>query len=186
MIYQEGSVYHIYNRGCNKNNIFNNPENYRYLIRRILRSYKKYNISIIAFCLMPNHYHFLIRQDSEISISLWLRSLFIGYTLAINKQQNRTGTLFSGRAKAKLIDDEKYLQYLTFYIHQNPVKAGLVKKMEDWEFSNYLECIGVRDDYPNDKKIIENYFGSSSMYRNFSNVHMTDFEVGKMNKYLFD
>jgi len=95
MIFQEGSIFHIYNRGCDKNQIFYNTDNYRYLLKRIQRTYRKYKISIIAFCLMPNHYHFLLRQDSEIQISKWLQSLFIGYTLAINKQQNRSGTIFT-------------------------------------------------------------------------------------------
>ena len=186
MIYQKGSIFHIYNRGCNKNNIFYNIDNYDYLIKKIIRSYKKFNVSIIAFCLMPNHYHFLLRQDSEIPISQWLRSLFIGYTLAINKQQNRAGTLFSGRSKARLINDEKYFQHLIFYIHHNPVKTGFVAKMEDWEYSNYHECIGIRNKYPYNKSIIEDSFGSQMGYMDFSQTYLDEPIIDGLEKYLFD
>ena len=185
MIFQEGSIFHIYNRGCDKNQIFYNTDNYRYLLKRIQRTYRKYKISIIAFCLMPNHYHFLLRQDSEIQISKWLQSLFIGYTLAINKQQNRSGTLFSGRAKSKFIDDDRYLQYLIYYIHNNPVKAGLVCVNEEWEFSNYRECIGLRNKYPFVLELINDIYGSQNEYKIFAENYSSNFKEEGLEKYLF-
>ena len=103
MIYEEGNYYHIYNRGCNKEKIFFCSENYGYLIRRMKKYQKEYFVNIIAFCLMPNHFHFLLQQKSSIPLSDWLRVLFSGYTLAVNKQQNRIGTLFEGKLKKRMI-----------------------------------------------------------------------------------
>ena len=187
MIYEEGNYYHIYNRGCNKEKIFFCSENYEYLIRRMKKSHKKYSVNIIAFCLMPNHFHFLLKQESDVPLSDWLRVLFSGYTLAVNKQQNRIGTLFEGKPKKKLIDKEEYLQHLIYYIHFNPVKAGLVYSPEKWKFSNYLECISKRDDYPFDEMLINDLFGSKEEYQIFSENYYLDERTGKqLEKYFID
>ncbi len=187
MIYQEGNFYHIYNRGCNKEKIFFCSENYEYLIRRMKKSHKKYSVNIISFCLMPNHFHFLLQQESDVPLSEWLRVLFSGYTLAVNKQQNRTGTLFEGKSKKRLINKEEYLQHLLYYIHFNPVKAGLVSSSEKWKFSNYLECIGKRVDYPFDELLINDLFGSKEEYMNFTENYYLDEMIGKqLERYLID
>jgi len=93
---------------------------------------------------MPNHYHLLVRQNSEIPISKWLQRIFNGYSQAINKQEQRTGTLFEGRPKHILIDSDKYLLDIIAYIHYNPVAARLVAHPIDWEFSNCSEWLGQR------------------------------------------
>jgi REP element-mobilizing transposase RayT len=187
MIYEEGNYYHIFNRGCNKEKIFFCSENYEYLIKRMKKNHKEYFVNIIAFCLMPNHFHFLLQQKSNIPLSDWLRVLFSGYTLAVNKQQNRIGTLFEGKPKKRLINKEEYLQHLIYYIHFNPVKAGLVSSPEKWEFSNYLEYINKRDDYPFDKLLINEYFGSKEKYKIYAENYYLDERTGKqLEKYLID
>ncbi len=187
MYYEEGGYYHIFNRGVNKNKIFFCPENYEYLLKRIKRTYKKHKITMIAFCLMPNHYHFLLRQDSGKSISDWLKMLFSGYVQAVNIQQNRTGNLFGGKPKKRLIDKEEYLQHLIYYIHFNPVKAGLVSATDKWKFSNYLECIGKRANFPFDELLINDLFGSKKEYMIFTESYYLDKILGKqLEKYFID
>ncbi len=167
MIYQKDNYYHIYNRGCDKNLIFFNKENYHYLIKRMKRSFRKFHIRIIAFCLMPNHYHLLVKQNSDIPISKWLHSIFVGYSMAVNRQQNRQGTLFGGHTKSKLIEDLKYLGHLMYYIHNNPVSAGLVSKPEQWEYSNYSECVGIRNNFTFDNAFMKEFFNSRIDYQEF-------------------
>lgn len=139
-----GQYYHIYNRGVEKRNIFASDENYRFLLRRIKEFLPDYPIIFIVYCLMPNHYHFLFRAEKDGDISPFLQRLFNSYTQAFNKQENRSGTLFEGRAKSKIIDETSYLFQIARYIHLNPVLAGLVKKPEQWLYSNYREFIGLR------------------------------------------
>lgn len=124
----ENGIYHIYNRGCNKDNIFFNEDNYFYLLRKMKEIKVEYEIEIIAYCLMPNHYHLLVQQKTNKSISGFIQKLFNGYVQAINKQQNRSGTLFEGKTKSKLVDEEMYFTHLIRYIHLNPVSSGLVTK----------------------------------------------------------
>jgi len=90
-----------------------------------LRAMKKYSIqfsfAIIAYCLMPNHYHWLIRQESELSVQLLPQRVFNGYSKNFNKRYQRSGTLFEGPFKANLVDNDEYLQHLCRYIHANPL-----------------------------------------------------------------
>ncbi len=143
-MFQEAGIYHVYNRGCNRGKVFFNDENYRYLIRKLESSIEQFNIEVIAYCLMPNHYHLLVRQKSEIPVSKWLQRIFNGYSQAVNKQEKWTGTLFEGRPKHILIDSDRYLLEIIAYIHYNPVAARLVDHPDEWEFSNCLEWMGQR------------------------------------------
>ena len=102
-------IYHFFNRGCNKEKIFFNEGNYTYLLKKIKESYRKYGVGILAYCLMPNHYHFLLRQETDRPLSDWIQALFNGYVQAVNKQVGRSGALFEGRAKHVLVDRDEYL-----------------------------------------------------------------------------
>ncbi len=110
--FTQGQYYHIYNRGAGRSKIFSVEENYKYLTRLVERNFKKYGISIIAYCFMPNHYHFLLRLETKLLLSKFINVLFNTYVQALNKQQNRTGALFEGRFKHILVDEWKYLIHL--------------------------------------------------------------------------
>lgn len=93
---------------------------------------------------MPNHYHLIIQVLKEGSLEKGMQKFSTSYTKAVNKQQGRVGHLFQGRYKSKPIPGNEYLLHLSRYIHLNPVRAGLVRRPEQWEFSNYLDYIGQR------------------------------------------
>lgn len=99
-----GQYYHVYNRGCNREPIFANDGNYLFLLQRAKRFLADYSLSVIAYCLMPNHYHFLLRPGKDDALSRFIQRLFNSYTQAFNIQQGRRGTLFEGRAKSILVD----------------------------------------------------------------------------------
>ena len=166
-MYLQGKYYHVYNRGCNRLPIFFKDENYRFLIQKFIDTIGKYNIDIFAYCLMPNHYHLLVRQNSDISISKWLKTVFNGYSQAINKQENRKGTIFEGRAKNREITSEKHIMHLIRYIHYNPVYAGIVTKAEKWEFSDYSDWIGIRKNKLFNNHLLEQYFDNHKSYKIF-------------------
>jgi len=163
----KNNYYHIYNRGCNKENIFIGDENYIYLLRKIIKYKDEFNISVIAYCLMPNHYHFLLRQDSEVLISDFMQRVFNSYTKAINKKYGRSGTLFEGKYQAIHIDKENYLIHLCRYIHRNPIEAKLVSNISEWKYSNYLDWLGMRKGKLVDKNFILDRFGSANNYKKF-------------------
>ena len=138
-MYQAGHYYHVYNRGCNRERIFANDGNYAFLLQRAKVVLKDLPLSVISYCLMPNHYHFLLRPEEDDALPRFIQRLFNSYTQAFNKQQRRSGTLFEGRAKSKFVDNDEYVVHLCRYIHLNPVRAGLVSNPSEWAYSNYLE-----------------------------------------------
>ncbi|MCX6121969.1 MAG: transposase [Ignavibacteriales bacterium] len=147
MKYESEKYYHIYNRGANKEEIFFFHENYRYCLRLLEKYATKYKVVVLAYCLMPNHYHFMLRQSLKGSVQRCIQTLFNSYTQALNKEQHRSGTLFEGRAKTREVDSDLYAVQLCAYIHLNPVAAQLVSKPNDWEFSDYN--IWISTDEPN-------------------------------------
>lgn len=183
----QGQYYHLYNRGAGKAKIFYSDGNYQYLLRLVKEYYQKHGATIIAYCLMPNHYHFLLRQESEEPLSKFVQVLFNAYVQALNIQQGRTGTLFEGRFKHKRVDTWEYLIMLCRYIHRNPVKAGLAARPEDWAYSNYREWIGLRDGALVDREFVKEHFSSAEEYIQFVNdVEDEEKSYAKISKYLFD
>jgi putative transposase len=128
----------IYSTGAQTDRIFfANEENYRYLLRLINKYSKEKAVSIVCYCLMPNHYHLLVCQKSSIPVSRFIECIFKAYAQAFNKQQGRKGFLFEGRFKHVPVTKQSYFVHLMRYIHLNPVGARLVRKPEDWRFSDY-------------------------------------------------
>ena len=182
-----GGYYHIFNRGANRGEIFFSNENYNYCLRLIRKYSELYNISVIAFCLMPNHYHLILRQNSDNSISLLMQVVFNAYVQAVNRRVGRKGTLFEGRFKYIRIERENYILHLCRYIHLNPVKAKLVKVPEDWLFSNYQEWIGQRSSQLFDPDFIAAYFRNANDYQNFVMDYKSEAEwKKKLGEYLLD
>ncbi len=154
----EGYIYHVYNRGNNKQPIFFSDENYLYFLKGIQKTIAPY-CDILCWCLMPNHFHFLIHAnaDSVIEIkdgsfprqqfSQSIKQLLSSYTKAINKQKGFTGSLFQQKTKAICVTDtdQFYSATIFHYVHQNPMKGGLVKRMEDWNYSSFKDYIGLRN-----------------------------------------
>jgi len=166
-VFVKGRYYHIYNRGAGRGLLFFNAGNYEYCLRLVKRYVGRYGVAVIAYCLMPNHYHFLLRQETEEPLSKFVNVLFNAYVQAVNRQQGRRGTLFEGRFRHVWVNREEYLVHLCRYIHLNPVKAGLVSRPEDWPYSNYREWIGRRAGTLKDEAFIRARFPTPESYRRF-------------------
>ena len=181
-----GHCYHVYNRGCNRENIFANEGNYLFLMRRAKSYLADYPLSVIAYCLMPNHYHFLLRPDEDDGLSPFIQRLFNSYTQAFNKQRRRSGTLFEGRAKSILVDTDEYVLHLCRYIHLNPVRAGLVARPEQWPYSNYLEWLERRGGTLVDHAFVRHYFPVVTDYEAFVMSEVDSSLEEKLRAYYLD
>jgi REP element-mobilizing transposase RayT len=162
-----GQYYHVYNRGANREPIFQTKENYRFLLQRFREKLPSCRISVIAYCLMPNHYHFGLRQDGEVPVSDLMQAVFNSYTKAYNRAYTRSGTLFQGPFQAVAVEKYEYLLHLCRYIHRNPLEAGLVGHPIEWEFSNYREWMGRRDDGLTDREFMRENFPLPDEYEEF-------------------
>lgn len=147
MPYRESSYkdnyYHVYNRGNNLKNIFFEKRNYYFFLEKLIKIFNT-KLDLIAYVLMPNHFHLIVKVNEDSALEKSMQRFSTSYTKAINISQKRVGHLFQGRYKAKLIPENNYLLHLSRYIHLNPVRAGLVSKLEDWDFSSFQVYIGKR------------------------------------------
>ena len=151
--YPDG-YYHVYNRGNRKQDIFTENADYVGYLERLRKCKDKHKISIICYCLMPNHFHLLLRQDSKIPISSFIQSLHTSYSMYFNNKYNKVGHLFQGPFKQKEVDKDEYLLQVSSYIHLNPMVDGLAIKPEDYQWSSYPDYIGAREGTLCDKEVI--------------------------------
>jgi len=166
MHFEEGNLYHIYNQGNNKLNVFHEQEEYIFFLQLIRKNLIPYT-DLLAYCLMPNHFHLMINADKRCKNLIKQGSLFIdpitnsfrktlsSYTHVKNVKSGNSGSLFRQKTKAKSLSEmdmmpddmlhkNDYYQNCIYYIHQNPLKAGLVSKLIDWPYSSYLDYAGLR------------------------------------------
>ena len=140
-------LFHIYNRGNNRQQIFFNRGNYLLFLKKI-RIKILPEADILTYCLMPNHFHLMISTNENFdkqSCSNAFRNVLSSYTQAVNLMENRTGSLFTQNTKSKPLTQQLYAQTCFHYIHQNPVKSGLVERLNHWEFSSFQDYAGLRN-----------------------------------------
>ncbi|HAN09730.1 MAG TPA: transposase [Clostridiales bacterium] len=134
-------IYHIMLRGNEKKNIFiDEIDKYKFI--KVLREKVFMTNSIIyAYCLMDNHVHIIVKENT-ISISELIKSINVNYVGYFNKKYNRIGHLFADRFKSEVIESEKYLLTVIRYLHNNPIKAGIVDKVDEYKWSSISEYLG--------------------------------------------
>lgn len=179
-IFTAQGYYHVYNRGHNKQTIFYDAKDYQRYLKRLQEYLVKHAVTVLAYCLMPNHLHLLLRQDDDDPIDRFIHRLHTAYTMYFNKKYEKVGAVFQGRFKAKIIDTDEYLLHVSRYIHINPIELmhdyaqgpALGSELELYPWSSYGEYIGGRSALISDPTVIQNYFSNSPMqetmtYRSF-------------------
>lgn len=185
--YIANSIYHIYNRGVEKRKIFLDEQDYKVFLT-YLKQYlsnseesselqgltlqyhktKSYfeEIELLSFCLMPNHFHLLVKQKNKNSIKNFTQSLFTRYSMYFNKKYKRSGPLFQGRYKATNVLNKDYLLDLTRYIHKNPFKytKNLIES-----YSSYSTYPGLNNTTWINKNVVLDYFGESTFVK-YNNI----------------
>ncbi|MFT6065811.1 MAG: coproporphyrinogen III oxidase/REP element-mobilizing transposase RayT, partial [Polaribacter sp.] len=140
-VLEKDNYYHIYNRGINGASIFESDENMRYFLT-LVEKHLSQSIIILSYCLLKNHYHFLVKINCDGKVATQLFSnLFNAYAKAYNKQQNRTGSLFEKHFKRKKVVSNEYLRNLIVYIHRNPENHTIIDDFRKYNFSSYQEVI---------------------------------------------
>jgi len=196
--YVENGFYHIYNRGVEKRKIFQDQQDYNVFLnylkeylsppskdeeiktifilqgesfKGIARRPKNYyeKIELVSYCLMPNHFHLLVKQSSKDSMEKFLRSLATRYSMYFNKKHKRVGSLFQGPYKAVLVNEDTYLLHLSRYIHLNPYEY--TKNLTE-AYSSYADYLKLRSTPWVKPEIILKFFNNP-----------TSLEIQKFNSY---
>lgn len=188
-----GEIYHIFNRGVEKRDIFTEKREYKRFLETAfyyqradikirfsqaqaeideIDSQNEKLIEIFVYCLMPNHFHFLLRQLQDGGTSTFIRKLLNSYTRYFNIKHKRIGPLFQGQFKAIRIETDEQLVHVSRYIHLNPIVDYLVKDLRQYEWSSYPEYTGLSKNSFCDKEEILSFFKSTKNYESFVLDHM--------------
>jgi len=144
--------YHIYNRAVEKRTIFYTEKDYEYFIDKAIFYKEKTGVKILAYCVLPNHFHFLLKEPTfevattskvgSSAISKFISLLLNSYTRYFNLNKDHSGRIFQGPFKSKLADDDNYLSVLLNYINLNHLKHKIAKKPKDWFYTSHHNYVG--------------------------------------------
>ena len=188
--FAENSYYHVFNRGVEKRIIFLDEQDYNmflyylsiYLLplEQVLRFYPNFSIrlynknlseeiELISYCLMPNHFHLLLKQKNKDSTSKLIKQVTNGYTLYFNTKYERVGGLFQGVFKAVGIDTDALILHVARYIHLNPVVANIVKDPKEYMWSSHKEYFDKEKHHKSfvNKNTLLSYFSSPEKMNDF-------------------
>lgn len=186
--FAEDSYYHVFNRGVEKRDIFLTDKDYRffqtylyiylYPLKKVLEKHpdlplRLYNknlseeVELVAYCLMPNHFHLLLKQKTKNGISKLMKQITNAYTLYFNQKNNRVGGLMQGRFKAVPITEDNLLIHILRYIHLNPVASNLTQDLNSYPWSSYPDYLGKETDLSCSKKDILSFFPSIEDFEKF-------------------
>ncbi|MFZ5559256.1 MAG: transposase [Patescibacteria group bacterium] len=226
--FENNEIYHIYNRGVEKRKIFLKDEDYfrfihdlfefndivpagKYYIFGGLTSENRAQnlkvrkrellVEILSFCLMPNHYHLLLRQEKDNGITKFMRKLDTGYTMYFNKINKRVGPLFQGCFKSVLIDKDSHFYYIPYYVHSNPLELIMsdwkemgiknIKKAEEfldsYRWSSHLDYIGKKN-FPSviSIKFLTDIWGGSQKYKLDFKKWLKDFDINTIREEIIE
>lgn len=186
----EGAFYHLYNRGIRKLNIFLEVRDYERFLQKLVEYKEKKDTSLLCYCLMPNHFHLLAQQKSNIPITEFMHLLGTGYAKYFNTKYELVGSLFQGRFRSKIIDNEGYLLHLSRYIHLNSLELNPYSRKEmltNYRWSSYSEFVKDSGTLCDGKEIILDYFSKTLpnlSYREFVESKIDGWKVEDEEKIL--
>ncbi len=191
--YAPGAYYHIYNRGVEKRTVFEDVSDYKTFLSYLrlyltdphlpgesrqarapshpLNNYTG-NISLLAYCLMPNHFHLLVRQVEADGINYFMRSLTSEYVRYFNKKYKRVGSLFQGPYKAVIVTNETQWYYLTKYIHRNPLSLPTFRespdRLSEYPYSSYPNYLQrFQQSWVQTQEVLGHFHDDTSRYKKF-------------------
>jgi len=225
---ENNEIYHILNRGVEQRNIFLDDKDYLRFIHDLyefndeapaeniyyksisLESYevkprkireRKSIVEILAFCLMPNHYHLLLKQKKDNGISKFMQKLGTGYTMSFNKKYKRKGTLFQNTYKAILIDKQNHFYNLPYYIHLNPLDLkfpewrerklkdynGAIEYLNNYRWSSHLDYIGKKN-FPSvtNREFLLDVFNGEDKYKQSIEKWLKDMDVSNIRELILE
>ena len=161
-----GVLYHVIVRGNQRQKTFLGDSDYQAYLERLGRYRKRLGVIVYAYCLMPNHVHLLVETGSQ-PLSRFMQGVQQSYTQYFNRKHRKVGHLFQGRYKAIVCDRDEYLLSLIRYIHQNPVRAKMVRKIDEYRYSGHREYAEGRVSEVLEPRRVLDMIGGRAGYRRF-------------------
>ncbi|MBI2196671.1 transposase [Candidatus Daviesbacteria bacterium] len=199
LVFREGEIYHIFNRGIERRTTFTEKREFERM-QKLVKFYRHKDIpvrfsqviqqpeeirekllaalykseravDILSYCLMPNHFHFMLKQNTDKGISSFISNITNAYTKYFNTKYERTGPLFEGVFKAVHIESDEQLVHVSRYIHLNPVASGVIPddKLESYQWSSYPEYLSLSNLEISQTDLILSMFKTIKAYQEFVN-----------------
>lgn len=137
----DGLIYHVINRGNDRREIFHKPQDYEAFINIVKKAKTKFPVKILAYCLMPNHFHMVLMPQLGHDLSKWMQWLMTSHVRRYHRHYGTSGHAWQGRFKSFVIQKDDHLLMVLRYVEGNPVRAGLVKSAKDWPWSSHRDRI---------------------------------------------
>ena len=184
-----GYPLHMMVRGHNSQDIFTTNEEKKSYLEWLKDAAREYELAIHAYALMPNHVHILATPKTTLSASKVMQSIGRRYAQLFNQTHGSSGTVWEGRFKSCLIDPDAYFLLVQKYIEQNPVRAGLVQKPEEWTWSSYRHHVGSETipwiaDHPSYWAIANTPFERQMAWKTSVLEQLSTHEIEKVSKHL--
>ncbi len=137
-------LYHVINRGNARAQVFHKPDDYRSFINLVSTATSRFSVKLYAYCLMPNHFHFLVQPEQAKDLSLCMQWLMTSHVRRYHTHYCSTGHIWQGRFKSFIIEEDSHLLAVERYVEANPVRAALAASALDWPWSSHCENAGVK------------------------------------------
>ncbi|MDB4940462.1 MAG: transposase like protein [Candidatus Doudnabacteria bacterium] len=157
------TIYHVYNRGNKKDILYYDNQDFKYFLDALVKYAEETGFTIYCYCLMTNHFHFCCKQNTETSLAKLMLKLNTSYAMYFNQKYKQVGHIFQGRFKAKVVDSDAYLAYLSMYIHANPVDLG-VTTLHEYKYSSYNEYYDCEERICDHKPVLAQFNDSYLEY----------------------
>jgi putative transposase len=137
-------IYHVINRGNGRQEVFHKNKDYEAFMKLIAEAKEHYNVKLYGYCLMPNHFHMIVKPDRGEELSKWMQWLMTSHVRRYHRHYGSSGHVWQGRYKSFMIQEDSHLQMAMRYIEGNPVRAGLVPSAKEWMWSSHEETMCKR------------------------------------------
>ena len=151
----DGFIYHVINRGNGGEMVFHGPQDYQAFLRLMKEAKRQYPVRILAYCLMPNHFHMVLSPTKAEALSKWMQWVMTSHVRRYHRYYGTSGHIWQGRFKSFIVQQDEHLLTVLRYVESNPVRGGLARFAREWNWSSHKEMIGRKarktlDDIPID------------------------------------
>lgn len=141
--FADNEVYHVLNRGNGRATVFHKAADFEAFVRLIGEAKERYPVKVLAYCLMSNHFHLLVKPEKGEDLSQWMRWLMTAHVRRYHRHHGTSGHLWQGRFKSFIVKGDEHLLTVARYVEGNPVQAGMVRSARDWPWSSHRENLGT-------------------------------------------
>lgn len=140
----DNHIYHVSNRGNGRQSVFQNEDDYSLFVELLAGASQRHPVHILAYCLLPDHFHLLLQPEKGEDLSRWMQWLMTSHVRQFHRLHNSRGHIWQGRFKSFLVKENHHLLTVARYVEGNPVQMGLVSSAADWRWSSHCERLGKR------------------------------------------